>query len=599
MRDGWAAILAVVVAGGALRPSALPLLAVGALVLAGLVLRHPPLLCLGAALLASALAQRSLDGLEGVRSEVIEGSVTLLTDPEPGGGGLRAEVRLGRRHLELRVSSHLADDLADRLAGDHLVVRGEVAPLSAPSPWQRSRHLAGRLTVLRWSPGTAPAPLPAAANRIRRSLERGAAGLPDREAALLAGLVVGDDRAQPPDLLDDLEGAGLRHLSAVSGQNVAFVLALLGPLARRLRLWPRLAATLAAIGSFALLTRFEPSVSRAAAMAALAATTVTIGQPISRLRALSLGVAALLLVDPLLVGSLGFQLSTAAALAIVVAAEPLARALPGPRWLAEPMAVTAAAQLGVAPLLLGSFGRVPLASVPANLLAVPAAGLVMVWGMTAGILAGALPPDAAWVLHAPTRALLWWIEEVAARGARAPLGTVGATGLVAVAAGLGLLVLAGRAGWPRLRTVAAVAVGGSLYVAVVAAQAPPPLRDVLGAGVVRWHADGTEVVALGGGGWQQSLGPEAALRALREAGVGSIDLLVAVDARVSAAVVETVVARHPAAAVLVPSSVPVTDRPARAVALPPAGTALRVGGLDVLITPGEQRLVVEAWPAPR
>src|SRR5690606_1035348 len=104
--------------------------------------------------------------------------------------------------------------------------------------------------------------------------------------------------------------------------------------------------------------------------------------------------------------SVGFTLSVGATGAIVALAEPLADALPGPRILREPLAVTVAAQLGVAPILLVTFGPMPLASLPANLLAVPAAGALMAWGITAGMLAGALGGDVATAIHLPTRLLL-------------------------------------------------------------------------------------------------------------------------------------------------------------------------------------------------
>jgi competence protein ComEC len=616
VEDRWAVALAASVALGALRPSPVPLV-VGA-VLAGLgaARRRPLLLCLGAALLASALAQRSLDGLEGLRPGPVQGEVTLLTDPELRGGRVVAEVRRGRAHLQLEAARTVAGDLVDHLAGERLVVWGEAAPMAHPGAWTRSRHLAGRLRVLRWSPGRPPAAPAAAANAVRRALSRGAAGLSRRDASLFAGLVVGDDRAQPPELTDDFEGAGLTHLLAVSGENVAFVLVLARPVARRLRIWPRLGLTLAAIAGFALLTRFEPSVTRAAAMAALGAAAVTVGRPAGRVRTLALAAAGLLLVDPLLVGSLGFRLSVAAALAITLAAGALARALPGPRWVAEPLAVTLAAQLGVAPLLLAAFGPLPVASVPANLLAVPAAGAVMVWGMTAGVAAGLLPTTWAAALHAPTRLLLWWIAGVAHRAAAAPLGQVGVVGTVAVALGLALRAVAssprfgalggrGDVVVPRTRGAgAARRVGTGLLVvavgaALLGAQAAPALRTTLAPGIVRWHGAGTDVVVLGGGSWRSSIGPDEALAALRTAGVGAIDVLVASDGHASAAAVDAIGRRHPIGRVLVPPGGPPADRLSGAIAVPRSGAALAVGGLDLLLTPVEDRLVVEAWPARR
>src|SRR5438309_2443488 len=112
------------------------------------------------------------------------------------------------------------------------------------------------------------------------------------------------------------------------------------------------------------------------------------GRPSSTVRLLALAVTGLLVIDPLLVHSVGFLLSVGACTGIAVLARPLADALPGPRALTAPLAVTMAAQLGVAPVLVPVFGGVPVASLPANLLAVPAAAPVMIWGVAGGLPAG-------------------------------------------------------------------------------------------------------------------------------------------------------------------------------------------------------------------
>src|SRR3546814_9572429 len=123
-------------------------------------------------------------------------------------------------------------------------------------------------------------------------------------------------------------------------------------------------------------------------MAALAATVSTSGRPAWRVRIIGLAATGLLLVDPLLVHSVGFRLSMAACAAIVLLAPPISSVLPGPAAIRDALGVTLAAQLGVAPVLLATFGPMPVASIPANLLAVPVAGAVMAWGITAGLVAG-------------------------------------------------------------------------------------------------------------------------------------------------------------------------------------------------------------------
>jgi competence protein ComEC len=198
-----------------------------------------------------------------------------------------------------------------------------------------------------------------------------------------------------------------------------------GPLLRLLGMRGRLLAGFAVLFLFGVLTRWEPSVLRAEAMAALAMTAVTLGRRAPPLRLLALAVSGLVLIDPQLVHSVGFLLSVGACAGIALLAKPLTARLPGPRPLAEALAITTAAQVGVAPILMNVFGGVPVASLPANLLAIPAAGPIMVWGMTAGLVAGLVPAPIAAVLHLPTRALLWWVAAVAHRCASLPLGHVG------------------------------------------------------------------------------------------------------------------------------------------------------------------------------
>jgi len=221
--------------------------------------------------------------------------------------------------------------------------------------------MVGRLTVSEVGDTHPGAPHYRAANALRGVLVRGAASLGGEDRALFSGLLIGDDRDRSPRTADDFRGAGLTHLLAVSGQNVAFVLLLVQPLAVRLGLWGRWLMILAVLGLFATVTRFEPSVLRATAMAGLAVSVWLAGRQVSGRRILALAVAGLVLAQPLLVHSLAFRLSVAASAGILFWAPSLAERIAGPRPLAKALAVTAAAQLAVAPLVIPVFGGVPVA----------------------------------------------------------------------------------------------------------------------------------------------------------------------------------------------------------------------------------------------
>jgi competence protein ComEC len=256
-----------------------------------------------------------------------------------------------------------------------------------------------------------------AANRVRDQLEHGGRTLPEADRALFTGLVYGDDRAVPPDTVDAFRAAGLSHLTAVSGQNVAYVLAAASPLLRRLPPWGRWAATVALIAWFALLTRFEPSVLRASVMAGVAATAFVTGRERSGIGILSIALTGLLLVDPLLVWSVGLWLSAAATAGLALLASPIEKVLPGPRWLARLGAAAIAAQAGVLPVSGAVFGIPSVISLPANVLAVPVAGVVMLVGFPLALVASVLPDDLAAVLQLPCLIGVRWVSGLAHLGA--------------------------------------------------------------------------------------------------------------------------------------------------------------------------------------
>ena len=531
LTDRGAAALAAATWVGAVHQRPVPV-AVVALVLAALVLiRRPVVLVVAAALLAGLLGARSQAGLRPVPAGPCDAVVTLVADPAPTFFGWRVDVRLGRRRVELSADDAAGGALSQALAGERVRVVGRLAPPRPGSPWLVPRHVAGRLaatSVERVDAGAAPW---RAANRFRRLLQSGAAVMDESERSLFGGFVLGDDRDQPPEVVDDFRGAGLTHLLVVSGQNVAFVLVLVSPLTGRLRWRGRWAVTVGVIAAFGVVTRFEPSVLRASAMAAVAVTAGAVGRPAASVRTLALAVTGLLLVDPLLVRSTGFQLSVGASLAIVVLASRIAAALPGPRLVAEALGVTLAAQFGVAPVLVPLAGGLPVASLVANPLAVPVAGLVTTWGLPAGVVAGLGGPTVAAAVHAPTELMIRWVAAVARTAAALPLGTLGWAHLVGLA---GALALAARPP-PLRRTAIPVALAAVLAPAVALRSAP---AEVVADGVALHRAGGATVVLVDGAS------PGHALEVLRLAGVRRIDVLV-VDGRGAEEVVRVLRHRWP------------------------------------------------------
>ena len=520
-------------------------LAVAAALAAVCLWRPSPLLVLVAVTaFAGFFGSRALDGLADPPEGPLEGWVTLLDDPRPlSTHGIRVTVRHGDARLEARAYGAVAARLDDALSGERVHISGTARP--ATSAWHRWRHVAAVVNVDAVGERTGAAPLTAFTNRVRRLLDSGARSLPDDSRAMFTGMVYGDDRSQSPRLYDDFRAAGLGHLLVVSGQNVAFVLALASPLAVRARPGVRLIVLLALLAVFAVLTRFEPSVLRAVTMAGVAVTSAALGRPETGRRTLAWAVAAVLVADPFLVRVLAFQLSVCATCGLLWITPALTEMLPGPRPLRLAAATTAGAQLAVMPLLVAVFGTVPLASLPANVAAGPASAPVMMWGLTGGLGAGLFGGPVAWLIHRPTAALLWWVRSVAAAAAAAPPAVLGAGGAMLVGTGVALMLGsrwldgAGESaamGWKaafvalarrRLDVVQALAVSGGAVVAVavtvsvLAAASPVPGWSEVG-GARLFRHESTVVVVL-----DEPARPRDLLESLRLAGVRRVDLVVA------------------------------------------------------------------------
>lgn len=567
-------------AAGSLLLWAVPVPLVVVAIVVALVRRTAAVFAIAAALLCSGLGAHALTGLAPPPGGDVEGWVTLTSDPRPFGTfGVRAGATWQGARVTVAAHGPLAGRLDDALAGEHVHLAGRFRPASPGDAWARWRHEVGTITaetIVVLEPGS---PVTRVANTIRRTLTRGADSLDRDDRAVFLGMVIGDDRAQSAVTADDFRAAGLGHLLVVSGQNVAFVVAVLMPLVGRMRPGPRLIVLLAALGFFALVTRFEPSVLRAVGMAGVGVGASALGAPVDGRRALSAAIAVLLVIDPFLAHVLAFRLSVAATAGIVWFAQPLVGRLRGPVAFRVAVATTVAAQLAVSPLLVLTFGPMPLASLPANLLAGPASGPIMVWGCTAGVVAGLAGGAVAQAIHWPTDLLVSWVRWVAHQAAVAPAATLGAAsvGLLAVAS------LAAVRGPARLRPVA----GGvtALVVAASIAAVPTPATGwaSIGVGVTVVAEHGVAVLVL-----DQPHRAADVVERVREAGVRRVDAIIATDGDAADAYAAIALAeRYGVTTILAP---PMHRVPGASAVH--AGTAVRVGGVTVALEPTVEPLLI-------
>ncbi len=416
--------------------------------------------------LGAALEQRALHGLASSpltaavdRHASGEAVVTLTEDPDGPQYQSSAIARFetfdgrdaGGRSVLVIASGDNLSALSTLDAGDRVRARGTLAPLSGYATRNRWRHAVAQFRVSDVVAAAGPSdPWLQIANIARRAVLRGTTVLPATPRALLSGFLLGDTRSIPDPLVQDFRDAGLSHLLAVSGANVAFALAVVEPALRRLRRGSRFAAGVGVLVLFGTMTRWEPSVLRAAVMAGLVMLARTVGRPADAKRVLVLAMMGLLIADPFLVRSIGFLLSCGACAGIVTGSSPIAARLRGPEWFREALGVTTAAQIGVAPVLLATFGTLPLVALPANLVAAPFVGPLTVWGLVAGLIGGVLGPRVAFWLQLPSLSMLRAIEWIAHTAAKVPIAVDGpvatALGVAALLIGIGTRMWRRRAG---------------------------------------------------------------------------------------------------------------------------------------------------------
>ena len=350
---------------------------------------------------------------------------------------IRIEPEDGGASQELRVEA-LLPRYPEIGPGDRIAVSGSIRPPGNDdfSAYLRRIGAAGSLRSPTLDLLAGPDGPQGFLDRLRRgSAEVMTRALPEPQAGLADGILIGLRERVDRDLAAAFTTAGVSHIVAISGWNIAIVAALVGALlGSRLGPWPRTVLTLIAIAGYALVAGASPSVNRAAVMAAIGLTARAGGRSGPAVAALGWAVLLLLLVDPATISDPGFALSGLATAGLIGWATPLTERLRRvrghnlPGWLAESLAISLAAEAATLPLVLLTFGRLAFIAPLANLVAVPLVPPAMAAGavaLGAGWLgAMGLPPQIVTLLGLPAWAILGLLIALVRLAASLPFASV-------------------------------------------------------------------------------------------------------------------------------------------------------------------------------
>lgn len=288
--------------------------------------------------------------------------------------------------------------------GDILAIRGEVTPINGPkNPGQfdyrkylERKHILKQVYVpknafSKLGSDTRPAIFKLALDsrdKLLNLLEK--TGISQTGYAVSAAILLGYDDQIDPGLMRDYSDTGVIHVLCVSGMHVGILFVLLDflifvPDKRRPLKLLKTAIILVTIWFYSLITGFSPSVLRSAAMFTFILAGQSVGRKVDIRNSLLASAFFLLLLDPLMITDIGFQLSYAAVFSIVLYNRYVLNWLTPRSWLIRKLweltAVSVSAQILVAPVVMFYFHKFSNYFIISNLVAIPLSTLILYNGM--------------------------------------------------------------------------------------------------------------------------------------------------------------------------------------------------------------------------
>ncbi len=343
---------------------------------------------------------------------------TLHNEPEFDEGKTRFILNVDKidntainRNIKIQVSIYSDDSIAGLEYGSVVKIVGEIRiPLGRRNfggfdnrKFLASRGISGTMSIpekaLTILEGNRASWLKNIGYKIRHNiLNTLNKSMPANGSSILAGMLIGYTAEMPEEMEENFRRAGLSHVMAVSGANIAFLLAPFLWFLKKLGFNPRWSSALAfpCMLFYVFATGMEASVIRAAIMAGVILTGMLLWRKADIYCSLAVSAIIILINNSFMLFDLGFILSFAATLSLVIFYQPLFCRLPVkiPKIIRDTLAGTVAAQLGVIPIIAFSFNTLSVISVVTNLLIVPLTGIITVLGAILVILGNILLPAA-------------------------------------------------------------------------------------------------------------------------------------------------------------------------------------------------------------
>ena len=382
----------------------------------------------------------------------------VITMPKSSPGGVRVELHVSTLSYEHGSSVPVSFDAlvrlprrADVASGDRVTVRWSVEPLDRLPPGF-ARYVASRgatASASAWDL-TVEDRGPAVLRFLTEIQERLTEGLktviPGNAGSLAAGIVTGNDAALSETARDAFLRTGTTHITAVSGSNIAMVLALWHMIVHSTRTKRVLIVQVAiviTIWLYAVIAGLEPSAVRAAIVASLGVFSGRFGRRADPLTILMLTTGGMALWNPNYTQMIGFWLSVVASFAIVSRIPASGRVTVRSAILGIAQGVLLA-QAATLPLVMLTFGTWSLSSILANLVIHPVMTLAFPITFFLAVIVLAVPvlaPVIAWIPAIPLEFVLAFVSWLSPLASPIQIEPEGATALIGIGVPCGLMVI--------------------------------------------------------------------------------------------------------------------------------------------------------------
>lgn len=250
--------------------------------------------------------------------------------------------------------------------------------------------------------------------------------LPKNQAGLLKGMLIGDRNGLPESIENDFNISGLTHIVCVSGANIAyvtfaciFILGLAG-----IKKPASSIITIFAVLIFMFITGCSPSVVRASIMGIMILLADVFTRKTDVYTSISSACLIVLLYNPLTFYDVGFQLSFAGTIGIVLFYKTLSGIFEFlPKYINQALSATLAAQITVCPIIALYFNKLSLIALLTNVLVIPATGLITFIGFIT-VLLGQFSLIGARIISGLNFVLLSFVLKSAELSAKIPYASI-------------------------------------------------------------------------------------------------------------------------------------------------------------------------------